>query len=275
MSSTIVAIVSDTHTGGSTAIAPPKFLQHTGRKDETQIVEASKIQQWLNACWVDFIDYAKQLAGIRGKERRNRLIFIHLGDVIDGVHHGTVQGENEVEDQQQMAYELLKPIVCAADLSFLAYGTTPSHAGEAAKDEITIAREMGMRHDWEFSLNIDGIVFDLTHTGRVGQRDWSSSAAGLAAEVAGDYIKDGKMPPRYILRGHCHKIDDSGTKLPYTRAIMLPSWQLRTSHGHKAAPNQKRADIGGLIIDTGNPDFPIMGKMRYRAPGGFIQTEVV
>lgn len=277
MPSTIILIVSDTHVGGSTAITTPKFSQHTGRKDETQIVEASKMQQWLYTCFQELYDHAKQLAGIRGKTRRNRLVFIHLGDVIDGVHHGSVQVENEVEDQQDAACNLLRPIVAAADKSFLTYGTCPSHAGEAARDEIRIGNELGMRHDWEFSLNIDGAVFDLAHVGRAGQRDWTSAAAGLASEVAADYVKDGKMPPRYVLRGHVHRVDDSGAKLAYTRAIVLPSWQLRTAHGHKAAPNQKRSDIGGLIIDTADLDNPNTSRLRYAAPNpdGYIHTEKV
>lgn len=271
---TIVCVISDTHIGSSLAVAPPTFQQHTGREDETQTVQASKVQLWLMECLRDFVDYAKTLAGICGKERKSRFVFIHLGDVIEGIHHHSVQLENEIEDQQAMAYDLLRPIVSVADASFLAYGT-PAHSGEAAKDEIAIARELGMRHGWDFALDIDGMTLDLAHVGRAGMRDWTSSAVGLAVEVSLDYIKDKKLPPRFVLRGHRHRIDDSGARLPYTRAIMLPSWQLRTSYGHQAAPNQKRADVGGLILDTSNPDFPITTKMRYSAPGGYIHVEKV
>lgn len=112
------------------------------------------------------------------------------------------------------------------------------------------------------------------HVGRTGSRDWTGAAPALAMEVAADYISDGKLPPRYILRGHRHIIDDSGAKLSYTRAIMLPSWQLRTNYGHRVT-QRKRSDIGGFILDTAAPDFPILTRMRYTAPGGFINIEVV
>jgi hypothetical protein len=35
-----VAIIGDTHIGGTTAISPPEFEIHTGRKDETQLAAA-------------------------------------------------------------------------------------------------------------------------------------------------------------------------------------------------------------------------------------------
>lgn len=272
--STVVLVISDTHVGGSTAIAPPKFEIHTGRKDETQLVEASKAQQWLWTCFTDLAEYAKQLAGVRGKTRKHRLVFIHLGDVVEGIHHGSVQLMNEIQDQISAACDLLRPITSLADVSYLTYGTG-AHNGGAAEAEVSIGQELGMRHGWEFSLNIDGVTLDITHHGRAGQRDWTGSAAGLAVEVARDYQKCNLPAPRYILRGHVHKIDDSGWKLPDTRALMLPSWQLRTVHGYKVAANSKRADVGGLIIDTANPASPDGSRLRYEAPGGFIHTETV
>lgn len=275
MASTIVAVITDTHTGSTTAIAPPKFQQHTGRKDEVQTVQYNRQQEWLFACWRDFWVYVKELAGIRGKTRRNRLLVYHLGDMVENLHHGSVQVSNEENDQVQAFFTLFRPVVHMADKAYLTYGTTPTHAGEAASIEIGIAEDLGMSHAWELSHRIDGILFDLAHNGRAGQRDWTSAAPGLAVEVASDYLKDGKMPPRYVLRGHVHTIDDSGDKLPYTRAITLPSWQLRTAHGHKRAPNKKRSDIGGLIFDTAYPNFVNDTRLRYEAPGGFIKIEDV
>lgn len=100
-------------------------------------------------------------------------------------------------------------------------------------------------------------MLDIAHHGRAGGRKWTSAAAGFAAEV-------GLRPPRYVLRGHNHRIDDSGEKLPFTRYISCPAWQLRTSFGWKVG--QARADIGGIIIDGDGVRFE---KARYyAAPGG-------
>jgi hypothetical protein len=56
-------------------------------------------------------------------------------------------------------------------------------------------------------------------------------------------------------------IDDSGNKLPGTRAISLPSWQLKTSFGWRAAGNTVRSDIGGYIVVDGLLDD---SKSRYK-----------
>lgn len=273
MTSTIVAVITDTHVGGSTAIAPPKFTIHTGRRDETQIVEYSRQQEWLYTAFQDFVTVAKESAGIRGKHHRNRLILLHLGDVVDGLHHNSVQVMNEAGDQIEAACNLLRPLVAMADGgTWITYGTG-AHNGGAAEHEVTIARELGAHHGFEFALDIDGQGFDITHHGRAGAKDWTGSAAALAVEVARDYQKDGKPAPRFILRGHMHRVDDTGWKLEDTRAVMLPCWQLRTVHGYKVAANQKRAHIGGMIINTADPDNPRL--LRYVAPGGFIRIEKV
>ena len=64
---TLVLVVSDTHIGGTTALALPKFVT-----DEGQEVIASPAQGWLYQNWQDLIGYAKQRAGIVGRKRKHR-----------------------------------------------------------------------------------------------------------------------------------------------------------------------------------------------------------
>lgn len=266
MAGTIVAVISDTHVGSTTALAPPRFTIHTGRKGETQTTIYNQYQQWIFSCWKDYWTYVLNKAGIRGKSRSKRLIVVHLGDVVDGHHHNSPQVMNEIEDQIDAACDILRPIYNLADQGYVTYGT-PAHNGGSSEHEMTIGQELGINHDYEFApLNIDGVTFDLAHHGRAGRRDWNSAAAGLASEVALDYIKAGKTPPMYVLRGHNHLVDDSGHKLSYIRAISLPSWQLRTAYGHKVSSNQKWVDIGGLVFDTSEPDMVDFKKVRYALP---------
>lgn len=271
--STIVAVVSDTHVGSTTAIAPPKFTIHTGRKNEVQQVEYNAYQKWLYDCWKDFWSYVLQRAGIKGKTRKHRLIVFHLGDVVDGKHHDTPQIMNEVEDQIEASCNLLRPIVAQADSFYLTYGTGV-HNGGAGELEMRIASELGVNHDYEFTLNIDGVTFDIAHPGRAGRKEWSSVAASFAAEVAGEYRKAGLLPPRYVIRGHVHLIDDCGFKLAYTRYVSLPCWQLRTFYGHQVAPNKKWPDIGGLVFDTADPENIDFSHSRYPIPSTLAMISV-
>lgn len=268
----IVCVVGDTHVGSTTALAPPKFEIHAGRKDETQLVEYNALQQWLYRCWQDYWTTALTMAGVRGKDRKHRLFIFHLGDCIDGEHHHSPQVMPEVADQVTAFHDLFRPLAALADGTWLTYGTG-AHNGGNGEVEMGIGERLNIHHGYWFSLSIDGIVFDIAHPGRSAQREWTSAAAGVAAEVAADYRRNGKQPPHYVLRGHTHTVDESGLKIPDTRAIMIPCWQLKTFYANQKFPNQKYSHIGGVIIDTDNPDNPRI--LRYTPPGGFIKTEVI
>jgi hypothetical protein len=86
-----------------------------------------------------------------------------------------------------------------------------------------------------------------------------------------DYASQNMPLPNFIWRGHRHVIDDSGNKLPGTRAISLPSWQLKTSFGWRASANTVRSDIGGYIVVDGN----IIDDSRSRYRGQPDQRKII
>jgi len=240
---TITAIIGDLHIGGNTALAPDKFTIHQRDTREEQLVHANKLQAWLYEGWVDYWNYVRSLVG-----RKNRLIVVLMGDLIDGNHHNSPQLVQEVDDQIQIALDLLRPIAdsCAGMYGVLGTGV---HVGAAGGDEVWIYERLGAVYAQQLTLDLDGKVHDFAHHGRAGRRDWTSAAAGVGAEVMLDYAAQGMRPPDYIWRGHNHIIDDSGVKLPGTRVICTPSWQLKTEYGWKVASNRVRSDIGGFVMD--------------------------
>lgn len=246
--SSLLVIISDTHIGSNTAISPSKFTIHNRNTLEAQTLQANRLQEWLLACWQDFWNYVFMLRG-KGKHAR-KLIVVHCGDVIDGNHHGSMQLMQEVGDQIVIARELLEPIVNKANKFYGILGTG-AHAGQDNSDEVALYKGLSIEYGQQLTIDIDGIVHDFAHHGRAGRRPWTSSAANIATEVMIDYASCGMKPPDYIWRGHNHLIDDSGCKLKGTRAISLPSWQLKTSYGWKAAANTVRSDIGGMIVIDG------------------------
>lgn len=248
---TIFVVIGDTQIGSSTALAPPVFSIHTGIKDQMQEVRHNDLQQWMWPNWIDFWKYVRVLAGMRGNNRKHRIVVAHLGDVIDGNHHGTKQIIQDTRDQTQVAIDILTPVVDMADAFFGIIGTE-DHAGVNGEDEIGIYNALGAaQYGWHLSLRIDGKLHDLAHHGRVGRRPWTSAAAGIATEVMIDCAESGSQIPNYIWRAHNHIIDDSGLKLVNTRAITTPSWQLKTDFGYRVAANRIRSDIGGFIVNNG------------------------
>ena len=262
MSKTIFVVFGDTQIGSSTALAPPKFTIHNNDPKETQVVDYNRLQKWLWSNWINFWDYVGVLAGIRGRHRINRIVVAHMGDVIDGNHHDTKQIIQDVNDQALVALDVLRPIFDMADASFGILGTE-SHAGAGCEDEVSLYKELGATdYGHVLNLEIDGKLHDLAHHGRVGTRPWTSSAAAIAVEVCLDCGNQGTPFPDYIWRAHHHVIDDSGLKIPGTRCLTIPSWQLKTGFGYRVSANKTRSDIGGFIVNGGVLDD---SRSRYKA----------
>lgn len=256
MSGTVLAIISDTHVGSSTALAPLDFIIHGRSEVERQVTHANKLQQWLHECWTDYWTHVFSLAKYR------RLIVVHCGDLIDGLHHGSLQVMNEVEDQVVAFKGLMQPILERADGFYGVLGTGPSHAGMDNSTEAQIYRDLkAIEFGQSLTLDVDGVLHTFFHHGRAGNRPWTSSSAGLAAEVMLDFAQAGLPLPNYIWTGHTHRSDDSGTKFRDTRAISLPSWQLKTSFGYRVSSGTIRSDIGGYIVVDGIVDD---SRSRYR-----------
>lgn len=256
MSGTVLAIISDTHVGSSTALAPLEFSVHNRSDFETQVTQANKLQRWLYECWTDYWSHVFKLA------KKKRLIVVHVGDLVDGVHHGSLQVMNEVEDQAEAFVDLMLPILKRADGFYGVLGTGPSHAGQDNATEAALYRELGaVEFGQSLTLAVDGYIHTFFHHGRAGGRPWTSSSAGLAAEVMLDFAQSGLPLPNFIWSGHTHRSDDSGSKFRDTRAISLPSWQLKTSFGYRVSAGTVRSDIGGYIVVDGLLDD---SKARYR-----------
>jgi hypothetical protein len=267
---TITAIVSDTHIGGLTSLSLPTWNCDTGEVHEDgtpimQLYTATLAQNWIYDSWLDFWQYVTHLAG-----RKHRVIAIHLGDIMEGNHHRTVQAMPNMGDQVGMAIELMKPVanLCSKTKGRLFFiRGTEAHAGEGAQSEVGVANALGCQCTWENIFDIDGVIIDARHHGRAGRRDWTSAAASMATEAITDAATDNppRPVPRYVFTGHNHLVDDSGAKIPSTRAISMPSWTLRCAFGYRAAGG-KRSDIGGaIILPDGSLD---LSKLRYFAAPG-------
>jgi len=249
MSGSLLVVLSDTHIGSSTALSPLKYVVHNRSDYEAQIMEANRLQKWLYRNWVDFWEY------VQSKSKKRRVVVVHLGDVIDNVHHGSTQLVQEVGDQVAMALELLQPYRDLAD-TFIGILGTAAHAGSDHATEVDLYRKLGADYiEQQMTINLDGVTIDLAHHGRMGARPWTSGAANLASEVMLDYAQSGIPLPNFIFRGHFHTLDDSGMKFENTRLVQCPSWQLKTTFANRVAGNTRRSDIGAVIVRDGELDL--------------------
>ena len=265
MSGTVLVVLSDSHVGSSTAVSPLRYTVHNRSSYEAQVTQANRLQKWLYECWTDYWDYVFKLA------KKKRLIVVHCGDLIDGLHHGSLQVMNEVQDQVEAFEELMLPVLAKADGFYGVLGTGPSHAGMDNSIEAQIYRDLGaIEFGQTLTLSVDGYIHTFFHHGRAGGRPWTSSSAGLAAEVMLDFAQAGLPLPNFVWSGHTHRSDDSGSKFRDTRAISLPSWQLKTSFAHRVSAATARSDIGGYIVVDG-----VLDDSRSRYHGQPDQRRII
>lgn len=251
---TIIACTSDQHCGGTTALCPPQVSLDDGGH-----YTASKAQRWLWQNWGLYWDRVEQLRD----QHQAQLIEVFNGDMTDGDHHGTTQilSGNPTAQASVVNAAMELPLALSPDHLLFIRGTE-AHVGKSAAFEERIATgckkdgravimndEAGTASHWHKALDIDGVVMDFTHHGRMGQRSWTKgNTVNLTAfQIWAEHNLAGRTAPDIAVRSHMHQYWDTYNAYP-TRVIQTASWQLATAFVHKVVAESSLADVGGLIL---------------------------
>lgn len=265
----LLAVVSDVHAGGTTALCPPVI-----RLDDGGEYHASKAQRWLMSCWED---YWARMADLR-TSLKAELYVVFNGDAVEGDHHKTTQIMSANPNAQAAAWNaaISVPLALKPDKIAIIRGTA-AHVGVSASAEERIAD--GLRRDkrpvvsdpdtdtaswWHWRPVLRDVRLDFTHHGKIGRlpRTRGSALILYAWDIVDEHVKDGDPIPHLAFRGHNHKKGDSGDAAP-VRVIATGAWQLGTEHVKKVAADSL-ADIGGAyaILDGGEP---VVKQVTYKA----------
>ena len=249
----LLACVSDVHAGGTTALCPDEI-----KLDDGGYYGASKPQRWLMQCWRD---YWERVATVRDNLSAE-LYVVFNGDAVEGDHHKTTQILSGNPNAQAAVWtEAIRvPLALKPDRIVITRGTA-AHVGQSASAEERIAD--GLRRDkrpivsdpdsgtaswWHWRPELNGVRLDITHHGRIGQREHtrSSQIVLYAHDIHLAYTKNGERPPDLALRGHNHKAADSFDACK-PRVVATGAWQLGTGHVHQVQPDSL-ADIQGVLV---------------------------
>lgn len=249
----VLAVVSDLHAGGTTALCPPSIALDDGGE-----YSASKAQRWLWQCWGQFWERVDEVR----QEHKADLYEVFNGDMVDGqVKHSTqVLSGNPNAQAAVLTAAMAIPLALNPKHIAIVRGTE-AHVGQAASSEERIAD--GLRRDkrpivsepetgtaswWHLRAKIHNTRLDIAHHGRTGQREHTrASAASLHAhDILLSHVKAKHEPPDLCLRAHYHRFNDSYDAAP-TRVVTSGAWQLKTGYVHKVAADTL-ADIGGVIV---------------------------
>lgn len=250
-----LVVVSDTHCGCKLGLCPPSGAQ----LDDGGSYAPSELQRKMHAWWDEFWrEFVPSVV------KRSPFAVVHAGDAIDGVHHNSVtQISHNLQDQCQIAYSLLAPIVDRCKGRYYHIRGTEAHVGQSAQEEERLAQRLGAipnnqgqhaRYELWHRLGL-GLIHVMHHIGATGSQAYEATA--VHKELIESFVEASRwseQPPSVIVRGHRHRnieitIPAELAGYSQARAVVAPGWQAKTPFMWKiAGARLSSPQFGGLVI---------------------------
>lgn len=244
--------VGDTHFGCMLGLMGPDGAI----TDEGQRVLPSPVQRKVWAWWEEF--WQKAVPEMTTGEPYT---VCHLGDAIDGHHHGSVhQWTHNLGTQSRYAESILTPIVARCEGRYYHLRGTEAHVSASSAEDERLARNLGavpnpqgQHARYELWKKVGPATVHLAHhVGTAGSQAYESSA--VMRELTEAYIeaaKWGERPPDAIVRGHRHRMIK--ISIPTARvegqAVVAPGWQLKTPFSYRiAGARVSQPQFGGVVL---------------------------
>ncbi len=268
---TIVVCLSDMHSGGTTALFPAKFWQFK-HQNHTPTEEQLKMY-----------DHFSATAQVVAKARKGkRLIIVHDGDAIDGIHHKTPQSITQLKrEQMDIHIDLMDDFMQAVnfgkeDLLYYVTGTEV-HVNDS---EDRIGEDLGAEKNGDLyafdllDLEVNGLRLWFSHHGTSSGKGANKGNAlrNFMRNVYYDCQGENIRPPDFVITGHTHDPMYEilprweGNKFHMLHGAILPSWQQKTRYAYRVAPTQlNRIGLawfeikasGDILLKRGGP-FELM-----------------
>lgn len=251
MNKPLVVWAGDLHINSMAALCPPRFRRDGGHANTPPAELRALWDAWLDA-WKNVYSRKREVIAVFGgefadldaKERTNHIISKNTADIREAVA------------------EALQPALKQAAACIVLRGTE-AHSGLEAEFDELVARDIvgvpvigneatGEKSWWHLRITIGGKRFDLAHHARMGTSfaTEKNAANAIARQVREEYAEWGEPPPDWILRGHVHRVSDSGINYLPTRAVTCPCWSLANPHTHRIGAGGRKPQIGLIVIDT-------------------------
>lgn len=256
---TIIAIPSDLHCGSPVGLFPPIVwaLSSGGQYAPNKLNDLSW-QAWKES-WLEIKEIREKINA--------RLIVVHNGDGVEGVHHRTTEVITYRIDEHERIHKacMTSALEIAGfnpengDSLFYVFGT-PAHVGEGGASEENIAREMGAIpmippsptsyyqdgvYLWDnLRLVVNNRLFDIRHQGpHPGGRPWlkGNNFLYMLRSVYLESLRVRGVLPDYVIRSHRHtwippvtyRDEDAVNGNVEITGFLTPCFQAKTSYGHR------------------------------------------
>lgn len=252
-------VISDTHCGCRLGLCPPGGVP----LDDGGSYELGTTQRFLWHHWKRFWD-----EWVPSVTHGEPFSVLHNGDALDGVpHQATTPVSTNPEDQQEIAYRCLAPVVDACQGRYYHIRGTEAHVGKSSVSEERLAKRLGaipnkagqFSHYDIWKRVGDGLVHAAHHIGVTSSTHHEASAVN--AELTKMYVEAarwGNQAPQIVVRSHRHSycevligaLPPAGVSVAAThraRVLVTPAWQGKTPFAWRVARGRP-PQFGGVLI---------------------------
>ncbi len=251
-----IVVVSDLHCGCRLGLCPPDGA----KLDDGGIYMPSKFQRKLWRYWRIFWDEFVPEA-----TRGEPYAVVINGDAREGVHHRTTTPiSHSEEDQEDVAYRVLRPIVDLCGGYFYLIRGTEAHVGPSAVSEERLGKRLGSIPNSEgqyaryelWKRCGPKLVHFLHHVGTTGSQAYESTA--VHKELTESFVEAARWkrePPDVIVRSHRHRHIETTIAVGDARstgraiAVVTPGFQGKTPFAWKIpGARLSTPQFGGIVV---------------------------
>lgn len=273
-----IVYFSDLHAGCRLALCPPEGV----KLDDGGSYIPSAFQLKMYALWREFWDDF-----VKSTVKREKYVVVFNGDAIDGVHHNsTTQVSHNLDDQEEIAYQLMAPVIDKAEAFYFIRGTE-AHVGKSAVSEERLARRLGAvpnedgqyaRWDLWKSIGPHGdLVHFLHHVGACGSQSYEATA--IYKELIEEMVEAARWNnkrPTAIVRSHRHRALEISTPIGgdgehetnMAMSIVTPCWQGKTPFTFKIpGARLSTPQFGGGVLRYHEKDNVLFNRLKVWTVG--------
>ncbi len=251
-----IVVVSDLHCGCRLALCPPEGA----RLDDGGVYKPSAFQRKIWSYWREFWDEFVPEA-----TRKEPYAIVINGDAREGIHHrSTTPISHNEEDQEEIAYQVMKPLVDLCHKRFYLVRGTEAHVGQSGISEERLGKRLGAIPNKEgqsaryelWKRCGPKLVHLLHHVGTTGSQAYEATA--VHKELTESFVESarwGNEPPDVIVRSHRHRHIETtiavGNHKNVGRAIAVvtPGWQGKTPFAWKIPGARiSTPQFGGIVV---------------------------
>lgn len=264
-----LVVVSDIHSGCRLALCPPDGIPLDDGGSYMPSPFQKKLWQYWRIFWDEFVPDA-----VRGEP----FGIVINGDATEGVHHrSTTQISQNIEDQREIAYQLLSPLVTLCDGNFWMVRGTEAHVGASGEFEENLAKRLntipnaeGQHARYELWKHVGPkLVHLLHHVGSTGSQAYEATAVHKElVESFAESARWGRRPPDVIVRSHRHRhiettiATGNGQNTSRATAVVTPAWQGKTPFSWKIpGARLSTPQFGGIVIRWAHDELFIRSKV--------------